>query len=277
MAKHRPDISNAIKEKLVVEAGNKCANPGCPTLRTHIHHIRQWHVYQSHDARHMIAVCPTCHDAIHHGALPIDDETLHRWKALTRSATSVRDYLYVEPNSTIKLLLGTIAVAAPRNAVVFELSAQNRLAFRIEDSDILLLNLALCSLSGKEILRVIDNHIEVAAQDAVVYERVPGHVRVTVPASEEYIQWWAVSKMRRHKPDFGSNGKVMALDLEVMRPGLVRVEGVWVAPGRAIIVTKEEFAFIRPNMRQPLALVGAGEDSVLLFVSEKIDARLFGL
>jgi hypothetical protein len=69
MAVHRPKVTEEVKNRLRTEARGKCANPGCSNVRAHIHHIREWAVYKTHDDQHMIAVCPACHDAIHHGAL----------------------------------------------------------------------------------------------------------------------------------------------------------------------------------------------------------------
>ena len=88
MAEHRPEVSKQLKTQLRREAGEKCANPGCSATRTHLHHIREWAVYRTHDGAHMIAVCPTCHDAIHHGQLPISDETLYAWKRIPRDEAS---------------------------------------------------------------------------------------------------------------------------------------------------------------------------------------------
>jgi hypothetical protein len=66
-------------------------------------------VYETHDAKHMVAICPTCHDAVHNGPLIIDDQKVYGWKHIKRSKTQ-RDHVYVEPGDSPKLLLGTIAV-----------------------------------------------------------------------------------------------------------------------------------------------------------------------
>src|SRR5918996_6078095 len=110
MPVHRPDFSNAAKKRLRAEAGHKCANPGCPNRRTHIHHIREWAVYQTHVEQHMIAVCPSCHDAIHHGEIPLDDAVLYRWKSIPRGSGEIRSNIYVEPDRQPKLLLGSIGI-----------------------------------------------------------------------------------------------------------------------------------------------------------------------
>ena len=65
MTNGRINVDPKVKKRLIQEAGNKCANPGCPVRRTHTHHIRKWAVYQTNDEQEMIAVCPSCHDAIH--------------------------------------------------------------------------------------------------------------------------------------------------------------------------------------------------------------------
>src|SRR5437764_15128611 len=103
MARYRPEISAELKRKLQMEAGHKCANPGCSNRRTHIHHVRKWAVYQTHDGNHMIAVCPACHDAIHHGTIQIDDDALYRWKTIVRSVSPIKSHIYIEPGGQVKL------------------------------------------------------------------------------------------------------------------------------------------------------------------------------
>ncbi|MCZ2108872.1 MAG: HNH endonuclease [Dehalococcoidia bacterium] len=101
MATHRPDVPNQLKKRLRATAGGKCANPGCSALRTHLHHIREWAAYAAHDESQMIAVCPACHDAVHHGSLTISDDTLFRWKHLRRPASALRTLF--EPGTPLRL------------------------------------------------------------------------------------------------------------------------------------------------------------------------------
>ena len=65
----------------------------------------------------MVAVCPTCHDAIHYGSIEIDDATVRRWKGIERTPTE-RDHLYVEPAEAPKLLLGTLAFMGTDSGVM---------------------------------------------------------------------------------------------------------------------------------------------------------------
>lgn len=44
------------------------------------------------DQDHMIAICPTCHDAVHHGPLEITDDTIYSWKSIKRKPTN-RDHI----------------------------------------------------------------------------------------------------------------------------------------------------------------------------------------
>lgn len=158
MVKFRDRIPPRIKRALVKEAGEKCANPGCATYRTHIHHINEWAIYETHDGKKMIAICPTCHDAVHHGTLKIDEEILYRWKGIKRPPIK-GDHLYVEPGNSSKLLLGSIAVTGPSGLRVFELSSTNKLSFRIVDGDIFLVNLRITTVTGQEVIRVVDNYL----------------------------------------------------------------------------------------------------------------------
>jgi hypothetical protein len=75
MARPVEKVSRQVRKALIREAGNKCANPGCASQRSHIHHI-EYKVYSTNDGKTLIAICPTCHDAIHYGDLAIDDRVV---------------------------------------------------------------------------------------------------------------------------------------------------------------------------------------------------------
>ncbi len=276
MAKRRKKIKPVVKRKLRSEAGNKCANPGCSNWRVHIHHIKHWIVYQTDDEKEMIAVCPACHDAIHYGKLEISDDTLFGWKNIYRALTTVDSHLYIEPSAELKLLTGTIAISTSnQEALVFELSDQNKLKFRILDNDIMMLNSNVSDLMGTEVLRVVDNHIRVKNDDEVIYEQVPGHVRISAPTSKKYIPDWVITKIRIQENNYGMSGNVIILDLKVLKPGVVRVQGLWIEDDIAVIITKERLSFLTAHMHQPLSLVGEGEGSVLKYCGP-INTALFG-
>jgi SEC-C motif/HNH endonuclease len=276
VARHRPAVPVETRRSLVEEAGNKCANPGCVSFRTHLHHIEEWAVYESHDAEHMIAVCPTCHDAIHNGPLAVDDDTLYRWTEIERTATT-RDHLYVEPGEASKLLLGTIAVTGRQGVTVFDLGNPTKLSFRLADEDVMLLDLAVATTRGDEVLRVVDGHVRRQATARVGYESVPGHIRVTAPISDEFVPVWAIQQLRLFEPEFGAQGSLPLLDLEVLEPGLVRVQGVWHAAEHVVIaITPQQLAFLQPGLQRPLSFIGDGPESLILF-DGPITAALFGI
>jgi hypothetical protein len=185
--------------------------------------------------------------------------------------------LYVEPGEASKLLLGTIAVTGQQGVTVFELGPPTKLSFRLEDEDVMLVNLAVSTTGGEEGLRVVDGHIRRDAGDRVEYERVPGHVCVRVPVSEQFMPPWALRKLRLFEPTFGEDGWLPLLDLEVLEPGVVRVQGVWNAGDHVVIaITRKQLAFLQPGLQAPLSLVGEGADSLLLH-DGPITAALFGI
>jgi hypothetical protein len=141
----------------------------------------------------------------------------------------------------------------------------------------LLLNLAVSTLKGEEVLRVTDNQIRHATRSDIQYLQIPGAIKVIVPASEEFLPDWAIQQMRVHEPSFASDGKMMALGISVLKPGVVRVEGVWAQPKVAVIITTRSLSFVRPDLKRPVSLQGAGEKTVFRYVpSGTIDLALLG-
>ncbi|WP_368192929.1 HNH endonuclease signature motif containing protein [Aeromonas sp. s8] len=276
MNKIRKKLDPKIKKKILDECGNKCANPGCSNWRTHVHHIEHWAVYGSNDEKILIPVCPSCHDAIHHGSIEIDDETLYKWKDIERPIKSGRAHIYVEPSKDIKLLTGTIAIATKnRKVTVFKLSDNNKLSFKILDGDISLVNLKISNLSGKEVLKVSDNHIKVHDLNQVGFQQVPGHIVVTTVKAEQHLAPTLLKKMLIEQPDFYNGSELLLLELEVLKPGLVKVKGCWADHDKAVIITDKSLSFLNNQLQRPLSMVGYGEDSVL-FYTGSVDCSLFG-
>lgn len=276
MAKIRKRLDPKIKKKVLDECGNKCANPGCSNWRSHIHHIEHWAVYESNDERILIPVCPSCHDAIHHGSIKIDDEKLYEWKKIERPLQSGRAHIYIEPSQDIKLLTGTIALATKnRKVTVFKLSDNNKLSFKILDGEISLVNLKISNLSNKEVLKVSDNHVRVHDLETVTFKQIPGHIIVSIKNAEQYINSSLLKKMKDEQPEFCSNSELILLELEVLKPGLVKVKGCWADDEKAVIITDKSLSFLNESLQRPLSMVGDGEDSVLVYTGS-VDCSLFG-
>lgn len=276
MASVQRKIKPALKRILVDQAGGKCANPGCSNWRVHIHHIKHWAVYKAHEAGDMIAVCPSCHDAAHHGALKISDETLYEWKGVVRATTPSAVHIYVEPARELKLLTGSICIATTNDqAAVFELSNSNHLKLRVLDKDLLQVSIRLNDTKGKELLRVVENHVRVIRDKSIKFEYRPGRVRVTVPLTDEFAPAWLIDQVRHQEPNFSSDNRIVALDIEVKKPGLVRVQGCWPDEDVGVVITERALSFCTRGLREPLSMVGEGEGSVLMYAGP-ITSAMFG-
>ncbi len=237
---HRPNVGAKLKQALIKEAGFKCANPGCPNALVELHHIKEWHVYKRHDQGDMIAICPTCHSHAHHGRLNIDDATIRSWKRIPRTKQP-RGHIYIEPSKRVSIVLGTLLFTSdqvgPRSTTVFELSSHNRLGFRVAGTDIIHLSLSVSDSSGRLVLEVVDGHVNHSTEPSIQYESRPGRVRVTAPATTDYLPDEVVSQcFGPNCPAQLDNGRFTIVDVEVMEPGKVRVQGVWVEGNRGIVV-----------------------------------------
>lgn len=268
----RKKLTPKEKKALIEEAGNKCANPGCPAYLTEGHHIKEWAVYQTNDLKHMIAICGECHDQVHRGVLSIDDETLYLWKKIPRTPYK-GGHIYVEPGPSSKLSLGGLFVTCDTNVIIFELSSKNRLSFRVLDGDIFIVNLTICTIDGQEVIRVIDNHIKREVNPPLLYDARPGRVRITAPVSSDFLPAWALMSILVQEPDYATNGQLILLDMEVLEPGLVKVQGIWAEKWRAIVITKNRLAFLTPGRREPLSLCS---DGAVLHWSGPINTAMFG-
>jgi hypothetical protein len=271
MARPVEQVSRQVRRALIRDAGDKCANPGCASARTHIHHI-EYKVYSTNDEKTLIAICPTCHDAVHNGALAIDDGTIYRWKQLRRQGG--RGHIYVEPGGQLKLLLGTIAVTGPSGVRAFDLSPNQRLSFSIHDGDIMLIDLEIASHQGEPVVRLTRGHVRVLSPH-VSFQQRPGRIQITAPLVEEYLPAWALDRLRVQEPAYGADNRITLLEIEVLEPGLVKAKGVWADGDRVVVITDERLAFIWPELREPVSIAGAGPDSVFMNVGP-ISSAVFG-
>lgn len=138
----------------------------------------------------------------------------------------------------------------------------------------MLLESSLQDLSGRQVLEVVDNRVRVKRDDEVTFERRIGRVRITLPATDRYIYSEMISQMRYQDPSYAQDGRIIAADLEVVRPGLVRVLGAWPAPEAGVIITSDRLSLLLPGNREPISLIGEGEASTLVF-DGAVEAKLF--
>ena len=276
MAEQQRKIKPSLKRLLIEKAGGKCANPGCSNWRAHIHHIKHWAVYKAHTAEDMIAICPSCHDSAHYGRLKISDERLYEWKSIDRPGVPEDVHIFVEPGKSLKLLTGTIAISTTNDqATVFELSNSNHVKLRILDRDILQLSAKLYDNGGTELYRVVENHVRVARDDRIRFDYRPGRARITLPVGDDFLPRWMLDQVRYQDPQFATDGRIIALDVQVLKPGLVRVQGCWPDGNVGVVITEKALSFCTLGLREPVSLVGHGEDTVLLYAGP-ITKAFFG-
>ena len=224
----------------------------------------------------MIAICPSCHEAVHSGKLAITDAQIYEWKGIPRQKQREAAHIYVEPANTIKIMTGSVCIQTPRHqAIIFELSPSNRLSFRILDGDILLLNASLLDTDGLQICKIVDNHARAPSLPGVLFESRPGCVRITVPETEKFVQPWLKNQMRLHDPNFVIDGRIIALEIIVLKPGFIKIKGCWPDGDVGIVITENHLSFCRRGGIQPVSLVGHGEETTLLWEGP-ITQAIFG-
>lgn len=273
----RTKVKAADKRKLITEAGGKCANPGCPNVLVEIHHIREWHIYRTHDPEHMIAICPACHDAVDRGDLKITDEDAYSWKRIVRQAAS-RGHLYVEPGDVPPtLLLGSIAAQAESgDLVVFSQREDSQLSFKIAGLDIMQVNAIICGVDERPLVRVDDGHFQLIPGSQANLSQRPGRFRVTHPQDGSVLPEWALEQIRTHEAGFAAGPSVRILDMHVLEPNTVRVQGIWMKGEQGIVITKKSLIFLEQGQVGPISFSGAGLDTVLRF-NGPAEAALFGI
>jgi len=236
---NRKKIKQIIITELKESAGLKCANPGCPNRQTEIHHIKPWAKYQTHDKNHMIAICPTCHDAAHRGDFPITKRTIRSWQTIRRTASSKRAFVYVEPAYKPMIQFGEICFRCHDNeSYVVNLSGDAFLKIRTTHEQHISISTQLKDLNENVVMTVVENHVEVKKSDDIHFHYVPGHVHITTDDWSKFIPIWIYDKIKDKEP-WVSDKRFTLLDIEVLKPGLVRVMNYISANGMFCVSGKE--------------------------------------
>lgn len=58
---NRKTMPTALKRKVLVEAGHRCAVPTCRQIPVEVHHIVDYAKVQEHRFENLIALCANCH------------------------------------------------------------------------------------------------------------------------------------------------------------------------------------------------------------------------
>ena len=273
MANRRPNVPSPIKRLLIDESGGKCANPGCPNQLLELHHIREWHIYETHDAAHMIAVCAACHDHVDRGELQLSDVELYRWKGIDRT-TPTSTHLFIEPGPPPLLILGSLAAQGDSGLVVFDFSGNHRLSFAVVDGDIMLLNVKVSTADGRPLLDVVEGYVRQRDPRLRLRHR-PGRIQVPISLASPAIPGWARERLLSYEPLFGIQGLDL-LGLHVLEPGVVKATGVWIGKDKGVVITDEAAYFLNRTREGPIALAGQGKNTVLHF-NGPAEIALFGI
>ena len=74
----RTAIPVALRRRVLVEAGHRCAIPVCRQIPVELAHIVPWAQCRAHDFENLIALCPTCHTRFDSGQ--IDRQSMLMYK-----------------------------------------------------------------------------------------------------------------------------------------------------------------------------------------------------
>lgn len=256
MARPRKNIPQASKARIIEACGHKCANPGCHTRRVEIHHIREWAIWETNDEQHLIALCPTCHDAAHHGSLKLDDAMLYHWKTLPR-AKPMRDVFQIETGPQPIFFVADSAVCT-RSAVanVIDFTETSRVIFRIDEDDFFLVNLSISTPGGDPLLQVKDNRVLHSPGEFLHYQSRPGRIQVSTTDVERCVPKWLREQVARFDHSHAWNGAPAGtdhfsppftlLDIEVVAPSQVRMRGAICSPTCALFVRGNQIYFASP-------------------------------
>jgi len=221
----------------------------------------------------MIALCATCHDHVSRGVLHIEEDDLYRWKGIPRDAAPIA-HLFVEPGNAPSLLVGSICCRGDSGVVVFDLSDSLRLSFAVQDDDVMLLSLRIADLHGHAMVEVVDGYVK-ARDERISLEQRPGHVSVRRTAPVSVLPAWATLCLLAEEPR-RRVGDIPILDLLVLEPGLVQVQGIWMDSEKGVVITDDRVAFLDADRPLPLSIMGAGKETVLHFVGP-VGTPIFGV
>lgn len=274
MARNRPTVPTVIREQLAEESGRKCANPGCANVLFDLHHIQEWHIYETHDAEHMVAICPTCHGHVHRGKLRISDEMLYEWKRIVRPSATSWGHVLIEPGETTDVTIGSNVIRVYDSSAAFILSDDNYLYFTVKDGDLLNVSAKMTSHRGEEIIRIVDNGVKYAKLPTTELQSYPGRFLVTIPYPDAYqvLPRWAFWPAELIYSDQGdpndprNNPRYRVLDVRVTRPGCVSIQGCW-ASDEVCIVAHERFLAIETPNQHPLTIIRRSVSNGLSLIS----------
>jgi hypothetical protein len=258
MPEHRPAVPTDVKKQLINETGGKCANPGCPNTRTQLHHIHEWAAYGVHDAEWMIAVCPACHDAIHHHkTLKITDDELQAWKDFSRIAVA-SDHIYVEPGEDARLVVGNLSLSGLGEVNVLKLGSQH-LRIGLVERRTLTVDLRIDDLGGNKVVWGESGHVFWDPAEITV-DRRQGRLSITTDNTERHLPLWFRERIEQQSKQKGAPPpprQLPLIDVSVPRPAVIHiVSATWSTPETVLVIGQKGVLTFCERELEPQFLTG---------------------
>jgi hypothetical protein len=274
MAQNRPAIPRDIKRALLQQTGYKCANPGCSNRLLEIHHIDQWAIYQTHDQESMIAICPSCHDAVTRGSLTISDDELYLWKGIERTSSVLTGHLFIEPTQIPRLILGRIEFTGPEGITIIEFD-RTKLSLAIRDQELGIVNLKTIDSRGEPLLDVIDNYVRQRNPGIEIMSR-PGRYQVVAEDLTQVYPSWAIDCLSRAPSPRNNPAHFGALDIEVLEPGAVRVKGALLDDNGGLVMDDDQTILLSRKQGVALAFKVDGPGRAMLYFMNPLNRPALG-
>lgn len=155
MTGDRPPVPEALRRKVLVEAGHRCAIPTCRFPRVNIAHIIPYNRVKTHEYENLIALCPNCHDRADRGE--IDRKSLRIYKRILQRLTD--RYERFELNVLNELRLGKRVIIAGNMVLLIK--------------------------------NLVDDELVDLVSGGVIAEGIPINVQIFLtPKGEEFINEW---------------------------------------------------------------------------------------
>ncbi len=153
----------------------------------------------------------------------------------------------------------------------------NRLSFEIINGKFPLIDLTIKSLNGDTIISLEKNYISSEISTDIKPKRRPGKFQLVLTNQAlSLIPSWIKRQHMLHDTDFFATQEHTLFDIEVVEPGLVKINGIWMYKDTALVISPNGMSVIRRGNEAPITFKGEGSKSILRYRGP-ISLPLFGL
>lgn len=164
----------------------------------------------------------------------------------------------------LKVQLGSIYATTEQRSLSCRFTEYNKVLFRIENDSIFLGDVEIKTLNGRRVLRIFNNQRRPTSEQ-VQYQYQPRHVHVSAPLDPIFLPAWALESVRHHLPSYATDGRVTLLDMQLVGPNIVKMQGVWMSRDRGVVVLNDKLIWM-PSTGEHSSIIGSpGETAMLIF------------